>query len=180
MRNKGIDVARGAKGAMPLPKCLENIAILCFERRFSKQNSVIRLKSNILALPNFWAGYATEHRHSKTTCPDLCHVQKDYAKKTLSQVRIKKRKNCASLVPRYATIERDWNVVNNGDKRKKTQTLRKALKTPDMAVLPQECLSEFLGFSSKDLGFLRFYCVTLIFMGVRRGGNGHFPPGNWS
>jgi len=56
-------------------------------------------------------------------------VQKDYATKTLSQVRIK-RKNCASLVPRYATIERDWNVVNNGDKRKKTQTLRKALKTP--------------------------------------------------
>jgi len=33
--------------------------------RFSKQNSVIRLKSNILATqiflapPNFWAGYAT-------------------------------------------------------------------------------------------------------------------------
>jgi len=32
---------------------------LCFESRFSEQNSVIRLKSNILALPNFWAGYAT-------------------------------------------------------------------------------------------------------------------------
>jgi len=26
------------------PKFLENIVILCFERRFSKQNSVIRLK----------------------------------------------------------------------------------------------------------------------------------------
>jgi len=39
---------------------LENIVILCFERHFSKQNSVIRLKSNILALPpNFWAGCAT-------------------------------------------------------------------------------------------------------------------------
>jgi len=41
------------------------MAILCFERRFSKQNSVIRLKSNILAHtkffapPNFSAGYAT-------------------------------------------------------------------------------------------------------------------------
>jgi len=33
---------------MPLPKCLENIVILCFEKRFSKENSVIRLKSNIL------------------------------------------------------------------------------------------------------------------------------------
>jgi len=33
------------------PKFFENIAILCFERRFSKQNSVIRLKSNILPPP---------------------------------------------------------------------------------------------------------------------------------
>ena len=49
---------RGAKGAMP-PRCLENIVILCFERRFSKQNSVIRLKSNILPPPKFWAGYVT-------------------------------------------------------------------------------------------------------------------------
>jgi len=31
------------------PKFLENIVILCFERRFSKQNSVFRLKLNILA-----------------------------------------------------------------------------------------------------------------------------------
>jgi len=37
-----------AKGAMPPPKFVENIVILCFERRFSKQSSVIRLKLNIL------------------------------------------------------------------------------------------------------------------------------------
>ena len=36
-----------AKGVMPPPKLVENIVILCFERRFSK-NSVIRLKLNIL------------------------------------------------------------------------------------------------------------------------------------
>jgi len=42
-----IGVARGAKWPMATPKFLENIAILCFERRFSKQNSVIRLESNI-------------------------------------------------------------------------------------------------------------------------------------
>ena len=36
------------QGAMPPPKFVENIVILCFERRFSKQNSVIRLKLNIL------------------------------------------------------------------------------------------------------------------------------------
>jgi len=35
------------KGPFP-PKFLENIVILCFERRFSKQNSVIRQKSNFL------------------------------------------------------------------------------------------------------------------------------------
>jgi len=37
---------------MPPKKFLENIVILCFERRFSKQNSVIRLKSKICP-PNF-------------------------------------------------------------------------------------------------------------------------------
>jgi len=35
------------------PTFLENIVILCIERRFSKQNSVIRLKSNILTPPKF-------------------------------------------------------------------------------------------------------------------------------
>ena len=45
------------------PQILENVVILCFEKRFSKQNTVIRLKSNILPLPkNFWAGYATASR----------------------------------------------------------------------------------------------------------------------
>jgi len=62
-------VARGGKRAMA-PEFLENTAMLCFERRFSKQNSVIRVKSNILAPkkffwfpPNFWAGYATVVSH---------------------------------------------------------------------------------------------------------------------
>jgi len=54
-----IDVARGGQRGHGPPKFLENLIILCFERRFSKQNSVICLKSNILASPNFWAGYAT-------------------------------------------------------------------------------------------------------------------------
>jgi len=44
---------------MPPGNVLENIVILCDEKRFSKQNSVIRLKSNIGAPQNFWAGYAT-------------------------------------------------------------------------------------------------------------------------
>jgi len=53
-------VARGTKGAIP-QKFLENTVILCFAGRFSKENSVIRLKSNILPLPkNFWAGHATD------------------------------------------------------------------------------------------------------------------------
>ena len=56
----GIGVAReGQKGHDP-PKCLKNIVILCLERRFSKQNSVIRLKSNILSPPPiFGLAYAT-------------------------------------------------------------------------------------------------------------------------
>ena len=44
----------GGKGTIP-PKFLENIVILCFERRFSKQNSVIRLKLNILVYTSeYW------------------------------------------------------------------------------------------------------------------------------
>jgi len=35
------------------PQFLENMVILCFERRFSKQNSVIRLISNILPPSKF-------------------------------------------------------------------------------------------------------------------------------
>jgi len=31
---------------------------LCFNKRFSEQSSFIRLKLNILAPPNFWAGHA--------------------------------------------------------------------------------------------------------------------------
>jgi len=42
-RSQGV----GAKWAMAPTKFLENIVILCFERRFSKQNSVIRLKPNV-------------------------------------------------------------------------------------------------------------------------------------
>jgi len=51
------------------PRFLENMVILCFERRFSQQNSVIRLKSNILAPTNFWAGYATDQTKTR-----FCHV----------------------------------------------------------------------------------------------------------
>jgi len=40
-----------------LPKFLEHIVILCFERRYLKQNRVIRLKSNILPPSSF--GLAT-------------------------------------------------------------------------------------------------------------------------
>jgi len=43
---------------MPPPKVVENIAILCFERRFSKQTSVIRLKLNILVYTAEYWQYA--------------------------------------------------------------------------------------------------------------------------
>jgi len=52
-----------------------------------------------------------KYKHSKTTCPIPYHMQKHYATKASPQVRIKKRKNCPILVPRYATIARHLNVV---------------------------------------------------------------------
>jgi len=62
-----IGVAWGGKGAMAPPKCLGNIVIWCLGTRFSKQNSVIRRTSNILAPPNFWAGYPTDCEVSSRT-----------------------------------------------------------------------------------------------------------------
>jgi len=50
--------SQGGKGVMP-PKFLEYFVILCFESRCPKQNTVARLKSNDLAPPTIWAGYAT-------------------------------------------------------------------------------------------------------------------------
>jgi len=37
------------------PQVLEHTVVLCFERHFSKQNSVICLKANILASPKYLA-----------------------------------------------------------------------------------------------------------------------------
>jgi len=54
-----IGVAGGGKGTIAAPKFLENLVILPFNWRFSKQNGVICLKSNISPPPKFWAGYAT-------------------------------------------------------------------------------------------------------------------------
>jgi len=45
--------SQGGQRSHALQKFLENIDILCFERRFSKQNSVVRLKSKILRGPKF-------------------------------------------------------------------------------------------------------------------------------
>jgi len=42
-----------------IPKFLEYLVILCFERWCSKQNTVACLKLKDLALPKIWAGYAT-------------------------------------------------------------------------------------------------------------------------
>jgi len=53
MWGPSIGVARGGQSGHGPPKFLENLVILCFERGFSKQNSVIRLKSNILAPQSF-------------------------------------------------------------------------------------------------------------------------------
>ena len=49
-----ISAARGDQRGHAPPKCLENMVILCFERHFSKQCSVIRPKSNILAPPKIY------------------------------------------------------------------------------------------------------------------------------
>jgi len=53
---KVIGVERGAQGGH-VPKFLEYLVILCFERRYPKRNTVASLKSKILVPRNF--GLAT-------------------------------------------------------------------------------------------------------------------------
>ena len=62
-----------------LPQFLENIVILCFERPYPKQNSVIRLKSNVSASPQFFCppnifGLATLLFEFTTTIIARCKV----------------------------------------------------------------------------------------------------------
>jgi len=70
---KNIGVARGAKGAIPPSKFSENTVILCFERRFSKQNRVIRLKSSTHFGPPKFLGWL---RHCRAQMPSLAHRSK--------------------------------------------------------------------------------------------------------
>ena len=53
---------KGGLGGLP-PKFLEDTVILCFERQCPKQNSVIRLKSNILPPLKFlgWLRYCRQY-----------------------------------------------------------------------------------------------------------------------
>jgi len=43
-------------------------------------------------LPNSSVEECEKYKYSRNTCPDICHMQKGYAKKISPQVRIKKRK----------------------------------------------------------------------------------------
>jgi len=53
-------VAKGGETGPCPQKCLEFLVISCFERQYPMQNTVVSLKSIILAPKNkFWAGYAT-------------------------------------------------------------------------------------------------------------------------
>ena len=66
-----IGVARGDKGAV-LPNFLACHVVLCFERWCPKQSTVVRLKSNYLPSPKFWAGYATTQYSLKSDWLNVC------------------------------------------------------------------------------------------------------------
>ena len=62
---------------MPPAKFLEHVVVLCFERRYPKRNSVIRLKSNSLP-PIFGLAtslFVTAHEADDTT---LLSVKRSY------------------------------------------------------------------------------------------------------
>ena len=75
---------------MAPPKCLENIVTLCFEKRFSKQNSVIRLKSYTLTPPKFFGhpkflGWLRHWYISVTSFCLFCIAEHHFLKMTFHQ-----------------------------------------------------------------------------------------------
>jgi len=62
----GIGVAGRGQSGHATPKFLENIVFLCFERRFPKQNSVIRLESEFGPPKNFGLATPLQLRNSCT------------------------------------------------------------------------------------------------------------------
>jgi len=71
----------GPKGPWP-PKFLENIVILYFEKRFSKQNGVIRLKSNVLPTAKClgWLRHciSTDHYESVVVLSSKCKIADEF------------------------------------------------------------------------------------------------------
>ena len=85
-----VGVARGGERGHAPQKFLETAVILCFERRFSKENSVICLKSNILAPPQI-SGLATPLLATPTTnksqFENYCQVSWSHLNNTRPRVR---------------------------------------------------------------------------------------------
>jgi len=63
----------------------------------------------VCPLPNFSIEECEQYRQRKTAWQDLCHVQKDYAKKSSPQAKIKKRKKLYESLTtlRNNTMERE-------------------------------------------------------------------------
>jgi len=121
----------GQRGHAPPLKFLENIVILCFERRFSKQNSVIRWKSNISATPkffappNFWAGYATGPRYyvSPETQVKFMSLQKHNSPESQSSVRLQVSGNTLQQVEKFKHLR---VVFTSGGRQNKVIDIRLA------------------------------------------------------
>ena len=86
------------------PKFLENIVILCFERRFSIQNSVIRLKSNILAPPKFFGWLRHCFQAKWIACGCIYKVRNREWKGYCDFVDIEYQKHIAHSVTRWLSL----------------------------------------------------------------------------
>jgi len=92
-----------------------------------------------------------EIQRQQTTCPDLFHVQKDYATKTSSQLRIKKRKK----------LHKSRTTSRNNRKRlerckqswQTEEKPRKALKISDLGFCSQNAFLDFWFFLRKSWSF---------------------------
>jgi len=61
----GLKVSAGAHGPSKFYRIFNDFVL---ERQYLKQNTVSRLKSNILTHPKFWAGHVTAHIKNLNSC----------------------------------------------------------------------------------------------------------------
>jgi len=79
--------------------------------RYPKHNNDIRLKSNILDSPNFWAGYATGIRDALGQWPSTFFVKSAWQKPCSGKCAMGNPRNTSLIFPKSWDVPGWWNRI---------------------------------------------------------------------